>query len=143
MNSATPHGLVRLAHGHFWIILAGLMVVSIATVVAVWPLPYVVYCAHSYIPSAQTRWGFTAGRLPLTRPSGDGAFFAITEVARGGRFDHLGFRSGDVPVDHHGGLIAFCSALRSAAHGEPADVVVVNADAWSAPNGRRHVVISQ
>jgi hypothetical protein len=54
--------------------------------------------------------------------------FVFQHVAAGGAFDRAGFRSGDVPVQHHPGLDWFCYALEQASSGNAAEVTVINVD---------------
>jgi hypothetical protein len=106
------------------------------------PSIYFYNCVESYIPSVQERLGF---RLGLITPKGeDGQQWALVEVVPSGPLGQAGFRSGDVPVEHHGGVTAFCYALEAAHEVDGyRRIDVVNAADWDTegPNRRRKLEI--
>jgi hypothetical protein len=115
------------------------LVVLIATilglcVIAFWLLecPVAEYrCEHEYLPSLSADLGFRTGRIPVRdypeEPLG------IVQVDQSGPMYAAGFRAGDIPLDHHGGMMAFCGAFQGAALGEETRIVVTTAEYWPAP----------
>jgi hypothetical protein len=122
--------LMTLGRRHLFVLLFGLT--SLAVLVA-WaalsPEMYAYYCEQHYIPSVAGKFGFEARRLPV--PGYEDELLGVSVVEPGGVFDRAGFRAGDIPVDHHGGLTRLCVALQLAEDGEAARVVVINAAEWA------------
>jgi len=83
-----------------------------------------------YILSVEDRFGFRSGWLAQVEHD----TFAILDVSPGGLFARAGFRSGDVPVEHHDGLGAFRVALSESSAGHWSEVTVIHAaelaDGW-------------
>ena len=133
--------LVTLGRRNFFVLL--FVLCSLAVLVA-WavlnPEMYAYYCEQHYIPSVAGRFGFEARRVPV--PGYEDEFLGIAVVEPGGVLDRAGFRAGDIPVDHHGGLTRFCVALQSAEDGEEGHVVVINATEWaSGYHARRELAV--
>ncbi len=131
--------LITLGRNQFLVICVSL--VAMATLI-VWallsPAFYAFYCEHHYLPAVESSFGFHAERIAL--PGNEYRPLAITALAPGGPFENAGFRVGDIPVDHHGGLNRLCSALRFAESGGEAHITVVNvADRASGRARRREV----
>jgi hypothetical protein len=96
-------------------------------------------CEHIYLPSVEKRFGFVGGRTRL--PDEEWRPYTLVEVDPEGLLGRLGFRSGDVPVAHHGGLPTFCDAIRRSEEGRTAfEVAVVNIAEWSSYSPRRIVI---
>ena len=95
------------------------------------PAFYAHECEHSYLPTAEARFGFRGGRVGVSDQGS--SEYALVQVDPSGFLGRAGFRSGDVPVAHHGGLASFCYALQASEavedRGEVArEVSVVRAD---------------
>jgi hypothetical protein len=109
------------------------MVVTIVClgVVAFWLLegPIAEYqCEHKHLPSFGPNLGFRTGRIPV-RDYSEGPL-GIVQIDPRGPMYAAGFRVGDIPLDHHGGMMAFCGALIGAAHGREERILVTTADYW-------------
>jgi len=140
-----PSGLKTpsLGRGTYLVVL---LIVVPAGAFMVWgelaPSIYYYNCVESYIPSFQARLGF---RLGLVTPKGeDRQQWALVEVTPSGPLGQAGFRSGDVPVEYHGGITAFCYALRAAHEVDGyRRIDVVNTADWDTegPNRRRQLEI--
>ena len=95
-------------------------------------------CEHTYLPSVEKRFGFVGGRTRL--PDEDWRPYGLVQVDPEGLLGRLGFRSGDVPVAHHGGLATFCAAIHGSEEGRASfEVAVVNIAEWG--NSPRRFVI--
>ena len=96
-------------------------------------------CVEQRIPSAGRRFGFRIGSLSF--PDEDKSRLALIEIADGGAFGRVGFRSGDVPIS----LTDFCAAISADdnSNEEERTVVVVNAVDWNSedPSKWRHLTI--
>jgi hypothetical protein len=108
------------------------------SIVVVWLLegPFAEYrCEHQYLPSVGADLGFRPGRIPVRDwPEGP---VGIIEIDPDGPMYAAGFRAGDIPLDHHGGMMAFCGALQSAALGQGAQIVMTTSAFWPGPEPRR------
>jgi len=136
-----PSGLrpISLGRGTYLVIL---LIVVPSAAFMVWaelePSIYYYNCVESYIPSVQERLGFRLGLVTLQ--GGQGQRWALIEVTPGGPLGRAGFRTGDIPVEYHGGVTAFCYALKAA---DEVDgyrrIDVVNIADWDTdgPNRRR------
>ena len=122
-----------------------LLIVIPAGAFMVWeqlfPSIYYYRCIESVIPSAQGRLGFTFG--PVVLPETKEQRLALIEVKPNGPLGRAGFRSGDIPVAHHGGVTEFCGALGAAEEGEAYGINVINLSDWSVdgPDRRRTLYI--
>lgn len=88
------------------------------------------YCQHEYIPSMGAVLGFRAGPIPV---SGDWEGpLGLVSVDEAGPMYAAGFRVGDIPLEYHGGMMAFCGALQYAESGGDARIVVTTSDEWPA-----------
>jgi hypothetical protein len=105
------------------------------------PAFYDYECEHTYLPSVERRFGFVGGRARV--PGDDWTAYTLVRVDPEGVLGKAGFRSGDVPVAHHGGLAEFCAALQwsESAH-DSFEVEVINIDDWDAGSRRRIVIPS-
>jgi hypothetical protein len=106
--------------------LLGAVVLSVAIVVS--PLLNAWLVEYVLLPSYETEFGFRGGRNSASDTSDSYAGYAIIEVTPGGILDTAGARNGDIPVDHHSGLIVFYTALYHARNGESGTFVVVSSD---------------
>jgi hypothetical protein len=96
-------------------------------------------CEHTYLPSVERRFGFVGGRTAV--PDEDGRPYTLVQVDPKGLLGRLGFRSGDVPVAHHGGLPTFCDAIHRSEEGRSSfEVAVVNIAEWGSSSRRRFVI---
>ena len=111
--------------------------------IAAWfasPAIYHQWCVRHYIPSMQDRFGFRADRIHVPDLSYEP--LAVVDIKAGGPFSRAGFRLGDIPVDYHGGDLAFCGALQGAEQGEHSTVSVINAGDWhKGERPRREITI--
>jgi hypothetical protein len=90
-------------------------------------------CRYSYLPSLQKRYGFEVGSVGV---GDDGMRPGLVEVDPAGILGKAGFRSGDIPIAHHGGFSEFCAAVQESASGDESfELVVINAGEWK--NGTR------
>jgi hypothetical protein len=130
-------GRLQLGWGHWLLITLSLcLIVLLCFWGFVHPSYFLHDCEHHYLPSVEERLGFKGGRLRL--PGRDDAPYALLEVDPAGPLGRAGFRSGDVPVFQHGGLAAFCGAIRSAEDGYDAEVQVISGH--DADNSQRRSV---
>ena len=89
------------------------------------------------LPKYEATYGFRGGRISLRYQTGEQTqAYALVQVNPDGPLGRAGFRSGDVPVAHHGGVAEFEWALRQAESGQAAPVTVIQASEWSSPNGQ-------
>jgi predicted metalloprotease with PDZ domain len=89
------------------------------------------------LPKYEAAYGFRGGRIYLRYASGEPTdAYALVHVDPDGPLGRAGFRSGDIPVAHHGGVEEFDWALGHAEAGEAAPVTVIQASEWSSPNGQ-------
>jgi hypothetical protein len=98
------------------------------------------HCEHEYLPALGAALGFRTGRIPVRDyPEGP---LGIIQVDPHGPMYATGFRTGDIPLDHHGGMMAFCGAFQGAAFGQDARIVVTTVEYWpgSEPTPRELVV---
>jgi hypothetical protein len=129
MSTALQANLMTLGRRQFLVVCLVLASLAALTAWAVLsPEMYALYCERYYLPSVQGRFGFQAGRVSV--PGQEQALLVVTTVQAGGPFEAAGFRVGDIPVDHHGGLTHLCGALQSAEDGETADITVINMRDW-------------
>jgi hypothetical protein len=110
-----------------------LMVLTIVClgVVAFWLLedPLAEYqCELEYLPARGADLGFRTGRIPV-RDYAEGPV-GIVHIDPRGPMYAAGFRVGDIPLAHHGGMMEFCGALIGAAHGREERIYVTTADHW-------------
>jgi hypothetical protein len=114
------------------------LLASLITWAVFQPAVYHLWCVSYYIPSVEARFGFRAE--PIAIPGTDYRWLGVVEVTPGGALSRAGFRPGDIPVDHHGGETAFCSALESADEPE-ADgyrkISVINVREWDTGRAAR------
>ena len=120
--------LITLGRTQFLLVCVGLLVVGFAAWVVFGPTFHLYDCEHRYLPSVEGKFGFHAERIRV--PGVDHPHLGITVVQPGGPFDQAGFRAGDIPVDHHGGLQRLCGALRYAEEGGEPEIAVVNVATW-------------
>ena len=95
-------------------------------------------CEHRYLPSVEAQFGFRGGHVSL--PGHEYEPYALLEVDPHGSLGQAGFRSGDIPVNQHGGLLDFCGALRSAEDGHQSEIRVINSHDYD-NNPRRSIRI--
>jgi hypothetical protein len=67
--------------------------------------------------------------------------YAIVEVTPGGVLAAAGVRSGDIPIDYHGGMEAFHAALCEASQGKSGRFVVVSRE--DGYGKRRAILVSR
>ena len=103
---------------------AGLALLVATFLLGIWPLPYEWTVEKVYLPSYEEEFGFHGGRI---RSAGsESSAYGITYVVPGGRLARAGVKAGDIPVEHHGGMMSFYYALKLAAGGEEAWFKVVS-----------------
>jgi hypothetical protein len=97
---------------------------------------YFYECRYSYLPSVAKRYGFEVGSVGV---GDDGVRPGLIKVDPAGILGKASFRTGDVPMAHHGGFSEFCAAVQESASGrESFELVVINAAEWK--NGTRRRV---
>ena len=121
--------LIELSRTHALILaLALVLLLLLVTWALLHPAVYAYWCERDYIPSVQTKFGFRAARIAV--PEATYHPLAIVEVTPSGALSSAGFMAGDIPVEYHGGLEAFCGALQSAEGGTSSQVAVINVRDW-------------
>jgi hypothetical protein len=129
-------------------ILGRVFVVTVLTigclgVVVFWLLkgPIAEYrCEHEYLPSFGADLGLRIGAVPV--PNDPERPVGIGQIDSHGPMYAAGFRSGDIPLAHHGGMMDLCGALLSAGQGAEARVMVTTAEYWPAPEPKpRELVV--
>jgi len=132
---------IRRAWTRYAVLLAGLGVLFMLVGIAIWPWPYAVVVEHLVLPQYETQFGFRGGRLPIG--GGDAAFvpYALVKVVPGGRLAKAGARSGDIPVDYHGGLWAFHAALQDSTNGREGRFDVLAISDWPERSKLRNIIL--
>ena len=121
----TKNQPLSLTRGHWVVLVLGLASILLLSFYGfVHPGYFVFDCEHRYLPSVEGRFGFRGGRISL--PGREYEPYALLEVDPHGPLGQAGFISGDVPVNHHGGLEDFCGALQSADDGHNPEIRVIN-----------------
>ena len=132
-NTARP-GRATCGMTH-WV--AVMLTVNLIVVAGIWlvadPAQYRFDCEYRYLPSVQQTFGFQGGRF--NDRSHDFEPYVLLRVDPAGSLGPVGFREGDAPVAHHGGLVDFCDALQQAERGVESQVHVVNL--YDLAGGRR------
>ena len=135
--------LMRPSWHHFAVIVA--VAIALAAIVGIVLAPDLAdrYSRHA-VRQFEREFGFETGIIPVAGPTGPYTAWGITAVAPGGRFEGLGFRAGDVPLDHHGYAATWLyGAVREASHGKSAEIEVYNArDVAAGATARRRIVIT-
>jgi len=125
----TPAAIAApLGPRQFLVVASGLVVVGLAVGYLLLPSAWEEYYAQVKMPPFQPRYGFES-KLVVVQTQGGRPYrlFVITSVVSGGPFAMAGFRSGDVPITHHGGgLYQLEWALRKADEGVSEEVKVAS-----------------
>jgi len=126
-----PRRLVPLTLGSGQL---AIMVVSLVVVIAVagivaYPAVYVRYIQDYGLKPFEARYGFRTGAVaPILSASEVESAWGVVWVEPNGLFAQVGVRTGDIPFDYHGGVIAMYEALRRASSGEASAFQVYNSN---------------
>jgi hypothetical protein len=114
-----------------WLILAFALVLLLLLLswALLHPAVYAYWCEREYIPSVQAKFGFRAARIAV--PEATYRPLAVVDVTPNGALSSAGIMPGDIPVEYHGGLEAFCGALQSAEEGTSTQLAVINVRDWA------------
>ena len=119
------------------VFLAIVVTIACLGVVVIWLLdgPIAEYrCEHETIPSLGADLGFRSGKIPVR--NWQEGLLGIVQIDPLGPMYAAGFRAGDIPLAHHGGMMAFCGALIGANHGREERLYVTTADYWPSTEPR-------
>lgn len=128
---------IRAGWGQYVVVLAVLATIFVVATIVLWPLPYAFAVEHFVLPEYHAAFGFRGGSVPVAGATS----YAIVEVTPGGALHRAGVRSGDMPVEYHGGLWAFYGALQAAAAGQPAEFMVIAKGDWGQWDKRRRIAL--
>lgn len=133
---------IRAAWVRYVVLLAGVGMVFIIVTFVLWPWPYALAVEHLMLPEYETAFGFRGGRLSVSVGESSATIYALVSVVPGGRLARAGARSGDIPVEYHGGLWAFYGALQEASAGREGHFDVLAHSDWPDRDKRRKIVIA-
>jgi hypothetical protein len=131
---------IKSAWARYVILLAGVVLVFLIVTIALWPWPYDFAVEHFVLPEYEAAFGFHGGRVPVKIDGTQYTIYALVRVDPAGRLGRSGAISGDIPVEHHGGLWAFYSALQKASMGEAGHFSVINQADWPDWGKSREIV---
>jgi hypothetical protein len=131
---------IKAAWARYVVVLAGVSLVFIILTIVLWPWPYDFAVEHFVLPEYEAAFGFRGGRVPVTIDEAHYTIYALVTVDPGGRLGRAGAISGDIPVEHHGGLWAFYAALQDANTGKAGEFGVINQADWLDWSKRRKIV---
>jgi hypothetical protein len=103
------------------------------------PAVWLQFCRADVLPVAERTLGFRFGDVRV--PGEPGLQRGFLHVEPGGLLASAGVRTGDIPVDHHGGEASFCGALRFAADGDPFPIYVIHVTEWAEGRARRREIV--
>jgi hypothetical protein len=130
---------LTLSRTHWLVLVAGLASIVLLSFYGFCNPGFIEHdCEHRYLPSVEMRFGFRGGHIAI--PGHEYKPYALLEVDPSGPLGRAGFRSGDIPVNQHGGLLDFCGALRSAEEGHEPEIRVINSRGYD-NNPRRSIRI--
>jgi hypothetical protein len=138
---ADGHTAIRDAWVRYGLIAGGVGTIFLSIAIALSPSLYAAVVENVLLPEYEARFGFRGGRISLSGSEGSSVRYCILEVTPGGALDRFGLRSGDIPIDHHDGVVAFYTALREVGNGRHAELTVVSKDEPSWEN-RRSITLS-
>ncbi len=133
---------IRAAWGRYVVLLAGVALVLLVVTIAVWPWLDAFVVEHLLLPQYETSFGFRGGRLPVSMEDTSYTIYALVAVVPNGRLARAGARSGDIPVERHGGGGAFYRALQEASAGRDGQFDVLGHSDWPDWGRRRKVVVA-
>lgn len=133
---------IRAAWNRYLVLLAGVALVILVVTIAIWPWPYAFVVEHFILPEYEVQFGFRGGRLPVSIGETNHTIYALVAVAPDGKLARAGARSGDIPVEYHGGLWAFYGALEAARAGREGHFDVVAHSDWGDWDKRRKLVLA-
>jgi membrane-associated protease RseP (regulator of RpoE activity) len=133
---------IRSAWARAVIVFAGLSIAVVAVLVAIWPMPYDWATENVVLPRYEATFGFRGGRVRTSSDS-DSTIYAIVEVVPGGPLALAGVKPGDIPVEYHGGVMAFLGALQQASGGHEGHFEVTsNLESWFRTHEGRRIVLA-
>ena len=132
---------IRAAWFRYVILLAGLGLVFLVGTLVAWPWPYGLAVEGLILPQYETRLGFHGGRVPVTTGGVSYTIYALVTVEPGGIMARAGVRAGDIPVEYHGGLWAFYSAVQDRESGKQGHFDVLAQADWSDWSKRQRIVL--
>lgn len=133
---------IRAAWGRYVVLLAGVALVVLVVTIAVWPWLDGFVVEHLILPEYETSFGFRGGRLPVSMGDSTYTIYALVAVVPNGKLARAGAKSGDIPVEHHGGLGAFSGALLEASAGRDGHFDVLAHSDWPDWGKRRKLVVA-
>lgn len=133
----SPLVLARLGAMHFWV--TGAVLLALGAIVSMFFSP--IDTTSVLLPPYEDAFGFRGGQITVRDVRGEALeLYGLASVDPAGPLGAAGFRSGDVPVAHHGGADAFAWALRRSECGEATTITVVHATAWAEMQRRQLTV---
>jgi membrane-associated protease RseP (regulator of RpoE activity) len=133
---------IQAAWKRYVVLLAGAGLVFLIATVVVWPWPYALAVEQFMLPQYEAAFGFRGGRLPLSTGDSRQTIYGFVAVVPGGRLALAGAKSGDIPVEYHGGIWAFYGALLKASSGSEAAFDVLAHSEWPDWDKRRKIVLT-
>ena len=120
---------LTLGTGQLAIMVVGLVVVIAVAGIVAYPAVNVRYIQDYGLKPFEARYGFRTGAVaPILSASQVESTWGVVWVEPNGLFAQVGVRTGDVPFDYHGGVIAMFEALRRASSGEASAFQVYNSN---------------
>jgi hypothetical protein len=120
-----------LGPAQLWGLLAVLGGLVLVVAIALWPSD----TERDLLPRYQKEFGFHGDRVATSDSRGEKvALYALVGIDPRGPLGRAGFRAGDAPVAHHGGMNEFAYALRRARCGEATGIKVVQVSQWGVPD---------
>ena len=128
--SAGPSLNHRQAMREAWIqygfVVASLVAMGVCVGIVISPSLYAYVVEYALLPGYESGFGFRGERISLKNIDESYTRYAIVEITPGGVLDNAGVGVGDIPIDNHGGMVAFYAALSEASQGSPAEFEVVS-----------------
>jgi hypothetical protein len=137
----TPLQEIRAAWFRYLVLLVGVGLAVVSAVWVMWPRPYYFALERFILPQYEGRLGFQGGRVPVTWGQGSFTVYGFVAVQTGGVLAGAGVKPGDIPVEYHGGVGAFYSALQDFDSGESGQFDVLAQSDWQDWSKRRRIVL--